>query len=453
MAFVGVLVAVAIAYLIGFGYFSSHFMPRTTVAGIDASWLSAAELASRLERRVQGLSDHVSGEGLDFTVTASEVSLRIDGLASAEDALAQSNAASWPASFFSPQEIEPELGVTLDERALATKVTEVTDTYNSSTADYDENATIVYDEDQDKFVSTVELANSKLDADAVSRRVSQDLRSLKEETVIDASALMLPTLTDEDRRLIGEADRANRMLALDIPLTLNGEVLMQIDRDLIINWISVAEGAQGPEATVSAETVAAWSYENLNEVVNGENETRTWEVDSPATGEALASKINALDSSQLEVPTITLEERPPESEGASLRGRHIDVNISTQYARLYDEDGQVIWRSPIVTGDPSLDQDTPIGDFNILDMEEETTLEGADEDGDGEPDYETFVYYWMCFEGQSYGLHDATWRSEDEFGGSTYASEGSHGCVNLPYDKAAELYGLIHLGDAVHIHF
>ena len=34
------------------------------------------------------------------------------------------------------------------------------------------------------------------------------------------------------------------------------------------------------------------------------------------------------------------------------------------------------------------------------------------------------------------GLHDATWRSQ--FGGNIYVSNGSHGCVNLPY-KVAEI--------------
>ena len=37
-----------------------------------------------------------------------------------------------------------------------------------------------------------------------------------------------------------------------------------------------------------------------------------------------------------------------------------------------------------------------------------------------------------------------TWR--DKFGGDIYYSGGSHGCVNLPYQKAAVIYENIYAG-------
>ena len=51
--------------------------------------------------------------------------------------------------------------------------------------------------------------------------------------------------------------------------------------------------------------------------------------------------------------------------------------------------------------------------------------------------------YWMPFAG-NVGIHDASWRSE--FGGNLYLWEGSHGCVNVPYDKAAGIYANIEVG-------
>ena len=36
------------------------------------------------------------------------------------------------------------------------------------------------------------------------------------------------------------------------------------------------------------------------------------------------------------------------------------------------------------------------------------------------------------------GFHDASWRSK--FGGTIYQYSGSHGCINLPVDKAKLLY-------------
>ena len=54
--------------------------------------------------------------------------------------------------------------------------------------------------------------------------------------------------------------------------------------------------------------------------------------------------------------------------------------------------------------------------------------------------YSTPVNYWMPFNG-NVGLHDATWRKS--FGGDIYLTSGSHGCVNLPFDKAREIYNIV----------
>ena len=40
------------------------------------------------------------------------------------------------------------------------------------------------------------------------------------------------------------------------------------------------------------------------------------------------------------------------------------------------------------------------------------------------------------------GFHDASWR-HGRFGGNIYKTSGSHGCINMPEDKAAKLYELV----------
>ena len=56
-------------------------------------------------------------------------------------------------------------------------------------------------------------------------------------------------------------------------------------------------------------------------------------------------------------------------------------------------------------------------------------------------DYTSYVTYWMPFIGNSYGIHDATWRSS--FGGSIYTYNGSHGCVNVPKGNMKTLYNMV----------
>ena len=64
-------------------------------------------------------------------------------------------------------------------------------------------------------------------------------------------------------------------------------------------------------------------------------------------------------------------------------------------------------------------------------------------------EYKSFVKYWIGFLGSNYGIHDASWRKK--FGGKEYLFNGSHGCVNVPADKAAKLYSLIELGTPIYI--
>jgi lipoprotein-anchoring transpeptidase ErfK/SrfK len=60
--------------------------------------------------------------------------------------------------------------------------------------------------------------------------------------------------------------------------------------------------------------------------------------------------------------------------------------------------------------------------------------------------YDNMVTYWMPFY-QGYGLHDASWRTV--YGTMDYLSVGSHGCVNTPFDKIAQLYQWAEVGTTV----
>ena len=107
---------------------------------------------------------------------------------------------------------------------------------------------------------------------------------------------------------------------------------------------------------------------------------------------------------------------------------YIEVSLDDQHM-WYIVDGDVYLESDCVTGNYK-SMDTPKGYFEIHGKASPCTLKGDD--------YVSYVTYWMPFIGGGWGLHDATWRSS--FGGNIYKGDGSHGCVNLPYDTAKKLY-------------
>jgi lipoprotein-anchoring transpeptidase ErfK/SrfK len=122
-------------------------------------------------------------------------------------------------------------------------------------------------------------------------------------------------------------------------------------------------------------------------------------------------------------------------------GTYADVNLTTQWMYFVKDDERVL-DSPIVSGAPWGGRSTPTGTYYLLGKASPTVLVGAD--------YRQPVDYWMRIVG-GVGFHDATW--QPTFGGSWYLNNGSHGCINMPYDKAQQLYSLIRVGDKVVIHY
>ena len=120
---------------------------------------------------------------------------------------------------------------------------------------------------------------------------------------------------------------------------------------------------------------------------------------------------------------------------------YIFISIKEQKLWYY-KNGKLFLSTDIVSGRKGV-WDTLTGEFRITDKVAGTYLVGVD--------YRCWVDYWMLFDYASQsGLHDATWLSE--FGGDIYETKGSHGCVNMPYNKAQKLFRNVSLGTLVLIY-
>lgn len=116
---------------------------------------------------------------------------------------------------------------------------------------------------------------------------------------------------------------------------------------------------------------------------------------------------------------------------------YVVVYISKQRLDYY-ENNKIVLTTPVTTGRNNA---TRTGNFKIRKKARNTTLKGAD--------YESKVKYWMAYDGNNFGLHDASWRRR--FGGMDYKWNGSHGCVNLPTSAAEKLYNYVEVGTPVYI--
>ena len=113
---------------------------------------------------------------------------------------------------------------------------------------------------------------------------------------------------------------------------------------------------------------------------------------------------------------------------------YIEVDMTNQMMYYY-EGGELKLETPVVTGNTSLRRGTPTGTNYVYNKQRNRVLRGED--------YESPVKYWIPVKG-AIGIHDASWRST--YGGEIYKTNGSHGCINTPLDKVAELYDMVEIG-------
>lgn len=116
---------------------------------------------------------------------------------------------------------------------------------------------------------------------------------------------------------------------------------------------------------------------------------------------------------------------------------YIEVDMTEQMMYYY-LGGELQLETPVVTGNTGRRWGTPEGVNFVYGKAVNRILSG--------PGYETHVNFWMPVKG-NIGIHDAPWRSE--FGGEIYRTEGSHGCINVPYEAMKKLYGMVETGTPV----
>lgn len=124
------------------------------------------------------------------------------------------------------------------------------------------------------------------------------------------------------------------------------------------------------------------------------------------------------------------------------------IDISDQYVWAF-ENGISVLESPMISGKANTKAETSRGVFSIVKKTPGKYLRGP-RDKNGNYAWECWVDYWMLFDKKrSIGLHDASWRSAEQYTSETYITNGSRGCVNLPCDFAPLLYDFIEVGTPV----
>lgn len=123
-----------------------------------------------------------------------------------------------------------------------------------------------------------------------------------------------------------------------------------------------------------------------------------------------------------------------------LSGSWVEININKQEMKMF-VDNKLFVETPVVTGNIG-QHSTTKGHHTVIGMKSPARLKG-----DG---WDVVVNYWLKFTYDGQGIHDSTWRSG--YGGSIYMGNGSHGCVNTPFEAVKKIYSKGYVGMPVIIY-
>lgn len=442
---VGMLV---LAYLSGAYYFKTHFFPNTTVNGLTADEMTAEEAAALVQRWYEDnyslkLEDRNGKEAA--AISPRDVDMVFIDVESMEALLNQQNVYGWPLCFLKNDGAAYEVSPTVQYHQDALRDTlEQAGLFGASAGEEPQNAYIgEYDEDRMQFELIPEKEGTLLVEELTLLHAGEALERMDELLNLEeADCYEQPEITADNPKLQERLAALNKLVGARITYDWNGFEEI-VDGNLIYDWMIL----DGDSISLDEEQIAAYVAEKAKEYdtygkkrkffttlgteVTLPSGAYGWKTDREAETAALTELI--LEGA--------ITDREPEYictgwvKGLNDIGNsYVEADMTGQHLYLY-ENGILVLETDFVSGNMSNGCSTPAGVFGITYKTTNAVLRGDN--------YETPVSYWMPFNG-NIGMHDATWRST--FGGDIYLTSGSHGCINLPLDMAAAIYGYVSKG-------
>ena len=438
--------------------YKTKFIEGTSINGIDAGKKTVSEVEDEIEKTVENYSlklsfrdnrtETIDGDAIDYQYVP-------DG--GVQKLLDEQNIYTWigGALFGSEKSYTVDEDTQFNEQKLVEGLSNLPE-MKSENQVAPTDAYLLLDETTKRYNIVPETEGNVLNVEAV-QAYAKSAVSGSVETVDLAQAAdtyAAPAIRANDEGLNSQQAALNAFLSTSITYTLP-EGTQVLDANVLDGWISVDDnGYRYVDEEHIAECVDQY-VADLASAVDVEKETSTFASTNRGMVEVdnneYVIKINQdAEKEKLleEVLGNTVTQREPvysrkdETQDPTFGGTYVEIDIDNQTVYYY-EDGQCLVETPCVTGTGSVPRrSTPTGVFHIYDKQRSRTLYG-DIQPDGSYGYASFVNYWMRFCGGC-GLHDATWR--DSFGGDIYWDSGSHGCVNLPYEAAAQMYEIVEEG-------
>ena len=444
--------------------YADRFLEGTFINGLAVGGMTAEDVETSIKDRVEDYSlTLLFADGMRERLKAEQIGFRYQTDDKIKDILTAQNKYAWIRGKLGKTEMH-QVGeaFVLDEEKLRSAVASLPE-LSSDGKIAPKDAYMTMGEDH-RLMIVPEIDGNENDVAAVADAAVEAVK--RGDPVLDVSQLPVYSRAEvraDDPTLVLQVTDLNTYLDESITYTMYDGSEIVLNKDTMYAWLSVRE--DDPDfyylntnvllekcRAFVADIAAKYDYVK-NSVVfhtswSGDMEMACSDYGRVIDQEAETAQLYDDILSRMSHKRAPLYSLERDADG-TFGGTYVEVDIDAQHAWYY-EGGQLMWESDCVTG-KGTDEDrrTPKGVFDIYTKERNRTLKGEINPATGNPSYESFVNFWMPFY-EGVGLHDATWRGS--FGGNIYWNSGSHGCVNLPYSRAEELYNLLEVGTTVIVH-
>ena len=421
----GACLLLAIIYLGGILYYSSHFLPKTYINEVDVS----GKTKEQADELLKDISPYI--DVLEIGKNGETVTDRFD-LRQMEDDIAYDTSA-----ILNDQD-KTGWFISEEKHLICNKITGsytkariksfIQDFYflNKEQQVSPQNATLAIE--NNKVVLKDAIDGNMIEEKTVINKIDEAIKAYfngnGSDTLDLADAYIKPTLLQDDPSFEGKAEAYQK--ALDKKITIN--ITEEGKEELMSTSLSSLLKFEENELVPDQDKLTQYIYDFYTE---HKNDASTY-IDRSALQNDLYKSLPSMKDETVDVVWI-----PSQHEG------RIEVKILEQKLDYYEND-TLILSSPIVSGNGEITDETPHGEFYIRKMSTDSYLMGRD--------YLEHVDFWIGFDpsGRVYGLHDASWR--DEFGEDIYLTDPSRGCVNMPTDKITILFDYANVGTEIVVH-
>lgn len=459
VSLISFLVLLGGGYLGGVYYFEDHLFFHTTINGMDFSSKSVGDVEEYMHSQVRDYTLTIEeSDGETQQVSGSSIALEYVPGDELKKLVEGQNKFLWVKSLWEKTEIEAPIGVTYNEEALAGEL----DRLPCLQKENQVKSVNAHPEFKDtEFVIIPEVVGTRIDREVFDEAVAAAISGFSDTLKLEETECYIkPKYLKDSEKVVAAKNKMNSYLGANVTYDFNPYTEV-VDASVISQWVKVNKKMKvtfNKDAVKKYIASLAEKYDTINKTrefttANGNNVsvvpgTYGWEMDQETEYEKLLSDIK-------KEKTVTREpayfSKAAVHETMDMGNTYAEVDLSAQHMWLF-QNGKVTLESDVVTGNPNIgNRETPSGVYSILELQRNATLVGEKDPKTGKPEYRTPVAFWMRVTWSGIGFHDATW--QPYFGGSLYLTNGSHGCINMPYDKAEALFGLLEIGMPVVIHY